>query len=118
VRKNKSLITIFFIVFIGLFGFGIIMPLLPYIAESFGASPLQIGLLATTYSLFQFIASPILGALSDRYGRKKNLNNLPDWNNNRFYFTGNSKFAYFDFHISNYRRSYRRKHLDRSGLHC
>ncbi len=72
-RKNKSLITIFFIVFIGLFGFGIIMPLLPYIAESFGASPLQIGLLATTYSLFQFIASPILGALSDRYGRKKIL---------------------------------------------
>jgi len=49
------------------------MPLLPYIAESFGASPTQIGLLATAYSLFQFIASPILGTLSDRYGRKKIL---------------------------------------------
>ena len=71
--KNKSLLTIFLIVFIDLLGFGIILPLLPYIAEKYSAGPLQIGLLTATYSFFQLIASPILGRLSDRYGRKKLL---------------------------------------------
>lgn len=72
-KNNKSLFTIFLVVFIDLLGFGIILPLLPYIAEKFQASPLQIGLLTAVYSLFQLIASPILGRLSDRYGRKKLL---------------------------------------------
>lgn len=65
--------TIFLIVFIDLLGFGLILPLLPYIAESYSANPLMIGVLSATYSLFQFIAGPILGRLSDRYGRKKIL---------------------------------------------
>lgn len=72
-RNNKSLLTIFLIVFIDLLGFGIILPLLPYIAEKYQATPLQIGLLTATYSLFQLISAPILGRLSDRYGRKKIL---------------------------------------------
>lgn len=72
-RNNKSLVTIFLIVFIDLLGFGIILPLLPYIAEKYSASPFQIGLLTAVYSFFQLIASPILGRLSDRYGRKKLL---------------------------------------------
>lgn len=72
-RNNKSLITIFLIVFIDLLGFGIILPLLPYIAEKYQASPLQIGILSAAYSFFQLLASPILGRLSDRYGRKKIL---------------------------------------------
>jgi DHA1 family tetracycline resistance protein-like MFS transporter len=71
--KNKALLTIFLIVFIDLFGFGIILPLLPFIAEKYGATPLQIGLLASSFSFFQFISSPILGRLSDRFGRKKLL---------------------------------------------
>lgn len=71
--KNKSTATIFFIVFLDLFGFGIILPLLPYIAEQFQANALTIGLLSSTYSFFQLIAAPILGKLSDRYGRKKLL---------------------------------------------
>jgi DHA1 family tetracycline resistance protein-like MFS transporter len=71
--KNKSLLTIFLIVFIDLLGFGIILPLLPYIAEKYSANPFQIGMLTATYSFFQLIASPILGRLSDRYGRKKLL---------------------------------------------
>lgn len=71
--KNKSLLTIFLIVFIDLLGFGIILPLLPYIAEKYQATPLLIGLLTAVYSFFQLIASPILGRLSDRYGRKKIL---------------------------------------------
>jgi MFS transporter, DHA1 family, tetracycline resistance protein len=72
-KNNKSLMTIFLIVFIDLLGFGIILPLLPYIAEKYSAGPLQIGLLTSTYSFFQLISSPILGRLSDRYGRKKLL---------------------------------------------
>jgi DHA1 family tetracycline resistance protein-like MFS transporter len=72
-KKNKSLITIFLIVFIDLFGFSLILPLLPFIAERYSASPLQVGLLTSAYSFFQFIAAPILGRLSDRYGRKKIL---------------------------------------------
>ena len=65
--------TIFGIVFIDLLGFGLVLPLLPYIAEKYSASPAVIGLLAATYSFFQFVAGPVLGRLSDRYGRKKLL---------------------------------------------
>ena len=72
-KSNKSLLTIFLIVFIDLLGFGIILPLLPYIAEKYQATPLQIGIISAAYSFFQLIASPILGRLSDRYGRKKIL---------------------------------------------
>lgn len=72
-KTNKPLLTIFLVVFIDLMGFGLILPLLPFIAERFNATPQQIGLLAATYSFFQFIAGPILGRLSDRFGRKKLL---------------------------------------------
>ncbi|MFA6533314.1 MAG: MFS transporter [Patescibacteria group bacterium] len=72
-KNNKSLLTIFLVVFIDLLGFGIILPLLPYIAEKYSANPFQIGMLTATYSFFQLIAAPILGRLSDRYGRKKLL---------------------------------------------
>ena len=71
--NNRQMMTIFLVVFIDLLGFGIILPLLPYIAEKYAATPLMIGFLSGTYSLFQFIAGPILGRLSDRYGRKKLL---------------------------------------------
>lgn len=72
-RNNKNLVTIFLIVLIDLLGFGIILPLLPYIAEKYRANPFQIGLLTASYSFFQLVASPVLGRLSDRYGRKKIL---------------------------------------------
>jgi len=72
-QNNKPLFTIFLIVFVDLLGFGIVLPLLPYIAEKYQASPFTIGILGATYSLFQLIAGPLLGRLSDRYGRKKLL---------------------------------------------
>lgn len=72
-KGNKALLTIFLIVFIDLLGFGIILPLLPFIAQKYFASPLTIGFLTASYSFFQFIFAPILGRLSDRYGRKKLL---------------------------------------------
>lgn len=71
--NNKQMMTIFLVVFIDLLGFGIILPLLPYIAEKYAATPVTIGLLSAAYSLFQFVSGPILGRLSDRYGRKKLL---------------------------------------------
>lgn len=67
---KKELWLIFLIVFIGLLGFGIVIPTLPFIAERFGASNTTIGFLLASYSVFQFIASPVLGRLSDKYGRK------------------------------------------------
>ena len=66
----SPLVIIFLTVFIDLLGFGIIIPLLPFYAESFGASALMIGLLGTSFSLMQFLFSPIWGRWSDRIGRK------------------------------------------------
>src|SRR3954465_1815889 len=64
-------LTIFFLtIFVNLVGFGIIIPLLPFYALTFGASPLVIGLLFASFSLCQLIASPLLGELSDRWGRR------------------------------------------------
>lgn len=72
-KNDKAMLTIFLVVFIDLLGFGIILPLLPYIAEKYSATPIMIGLLSGTYSLFQFVSGPILGRLSDRFGRRRLL---------------------------------------------
>ena len=55
---------------IDLIGFGIVAPILPLYAERFGASGLTIGLLFASFSVAQFVCSPLLGRLSDRIGRK------------------------------------------------
>ena len=67
---TRPLLVIFLTIFVNLVGFGIIVPLLPFYAETFGASPLVVGLLFAVFSLCQLIAAPILGDLSDRYGRR------------------------------------------------
>jgi len=69
---TKPLLIIFLTVFIDLVGFGIVIPALPYYVESetFKATPFEIGILFASYSLMQFIFSPILGSLSDKYGRR------------------------------------------------
>src|SRR5512136_2197359 len=61
---------IFVIVLIDLLGLTIIIPLMPLYAATFGASPLVIGLLGAIYPIMQFIGAPVLGRLSDRYGRR------------------------------------------------
>jgi multidrug resistance protein len=61
---------IFLTVFIDLLGFGIIIPLMPFYAETFGASAFTIGLLNTSFSLMQFLFAPFWGRLSDRIGRR------------------------------------------------
>lgn len=67
---DKRIWIIFLIIFVNLLGFGIILPLLPYYAESFGASPIMIGLITAAYSLFQILSAPVLGELSDKFGRR------------------------------------------------
>lgn len=61
---------LFLIVLTDLVGFGIIIPLLPFYAERFNASPDVIGVLMATYSLTQLFAAPLIGRLSDRVGRR------------------------------------------------
>jgi MFS transporter, DHA1 family, tetracycline resistance protein len=68
--KNKALFTIFMIVLTDIIGFGMIIPLLPQISENLGIKGLLLGLLTASYGLAQFISAPILGNLSDKYGRK------------------------------------------------
>ncbi len=67
---NKRLFSIILVVFIDLFGFSLILPLLPYYAESFHASRTVTGLLIASYAVMQLIGAPILGRLSDRLGRR------------------------------------------------
>lgn len=66
----KKVLPIFVIVLIDLLGVTIILPLLPFYAAAFGASPLLIGILSAAYPLMQFVGAPVLGRLSDQFGRK------------------------------------------------
>ncbi|RCK76889.1 MAG: major facilitator superfamily MFS_1 [Anaerolineae bacterium] len=68
--KNSRLLTIFIIVFVDLLGFGLILPLLPYYAEAYGATASVVGLLVASYAAAQLLGAPLLGRLSDRFGRR------------------------------------------------
>jgi MFS transporter, DHA1 family, tetracycline resistance protein len=68
--KRSPLASILSIVFIDLIGFGMIIPILPLYAQRFHATEWQIGILLASYSFMQFLGSPVLGWLSDRFGRK------------------------------------------------
>ena len=70
--KRSPLLVIFTTVFIDLVGFGIVIPVLPFYAEGtiFNATPRTVGILFASYSVMQLIFSPILGRLSDKYGRR------------------------------------------------
>jgi DHA1 family tetracycline resistance protein-like MFS transporter len=66
----KRILPIIVIVFVDLLGLSIIIPLLPLFAARFSATPFVIGVLQAAYPLMQFVGAPILGRLSDRFGRK------------------------------------------------
>jgi DHA1 family tetracycline resistance protein-like MFS transporter len=68
--RQRPLAVIFAIAFIDLMGFGIVIPLLPLYGERYRPTPLSFGLLLSSYSALQFLFAPVLGRLSDRYGRK------------------------------------------------
>src|SRR5436305_4286409 len=70
--RRSPLLVIFITVFLDLVGFGIVIPVLPFYVEGtkFNASPRMVGLLFASYSIMQLLFTPLLGRLSDRYGRR------------------------------------------------
>lgn len=72
--KRSPLLIIFTTVFIDLVGFGIVIPVLPLYVEGAGsrfhATPRMVAVLVASYSIMQLIFSPILGRLSDKFGRR------------------------------------------------
>jgi len=69
--KNSKLITLFFTMIVMMLGFGIIIPIMPFYMEHFGAGGTELGALMAVFSVMQFISSPFWGNMSDRFGRKK-----------------------------------------------
>jgi len=67
-RREKLIII--FAVLLDVIGFGIVIPILPFYVTEFGVSPLTVTILFSTFSFFAFLSSPLLGALSDRFGRR------------------------------------------------
>ncbi len=69
-KQRSALFTLFGIVVVDLIGFGVVVPILPFYAEFYGASATVLGLLLTCYALMQLIFAPLWGRLSDRIGRR------------------------------------------------
>ncbi len=65
-----TLFPILGITFIDILGFSILIPILPYYVQHFGASYVMVGLLFATFALCQFVGGPLWGNISDRIGRK------------------------------------------------
>jgi DHA1 family tetracycline resistance protein-like MFS transporter len=68
--KDRRLLIIFSIVLVDMVSFGLLIPLMPGYALRFGASPFVAGLILSAYPLMQVIAAPVLGRMSDVFGRK------------------------------------------------
>lgn len=73
VASRSPLLPIFLIVLVDVLGFTIVIPLLAFYAEKFGASPLVATTLVSVYAVCSLVSTPIIGNLSDRYGRRKLL---------------------------------------------
>jgi MFS transporter, DHA1 family, tetracycline resistance protein len=71
--KSSPLLAIFLVVLVDVFGMTLVIPLLGPYAERFHASPVQATMLVSVYAACMLVAGPILGSLSDRYGRKRLL---------------------------------------------
>jgi len=67
---SRALVPVLLCVFLDLVGFGIVIPLLTFYAEDYGASAVHVTLLMAIYSLAQFFFAPVWGGLSDRLGRR------------------------------------------------
>lgn len=70
---DKKLLILLLVVFIDMVGFGIVFPILPLLIEKTGGNTLLVGVVISVFSLFQFLFSPIIGRLSDKYGRRPML---------------------------------------------
>lgn len=72
-HPKSSLAILFSVIVLDLIGFGVVIPILPFYAETYGANAFLLGLLLTSYASMQFLFSPLWGKLSDKIGRKKVL---------------------------------------------
>ena len=68
--KKNQLLLLFSVVFMDMIGFGFIIPIMPDIIEHFGSTQQMLGIVLGIYAFGQFIAAPLVGSLSDRFGRK------------------------------------------------
>jgi DHA1 family multidrug resistance protein-like MFS transporter len=68
--NRKNLFILSFTLLVVMLGYGMVMPIMPFYIEHFGAGGTELGWLMSTYSLMQLICAPVWGVLSDRYGRK------------------------------------------------
>ena len=68
--RKKNLSVLFLVTLLDLIGFGMILPLIPYLGRATESSPVMVGVLMSIYSIMQFLFSPFWGGLSDRLGRK------------------------------------------------
>jgi len=71
--KRSAFAILFTTVFLDFLGFTIVLPYLFFYAQSLGGTPLEYGLLVTSYAIAQFAFTPLLGRFSDRYGRRRIL---------------------------------------------
>jgi MFS family permease len=69
-KNKKQIALIFLAVFIDLVGFGMVIPVLPFAAEHYGADGFTLGIFVASFSLMQFLFSPLWGMLSDKMGRR------------------------------------------------
>lgn len=69
-KKNRSLLIVALVALVNMLGYGIIIPVLYAYSKKFGMTDFQNGLLFASYSVCQFISTPIIGRLSDKYGRR------------------------------------------------
>ncbi|MCB9728602.1 MAG: MFS transporter [Deltaproteobacteria bacterium] len=68
--RRRSLLAVHFVVLIDMIGFGVLLPLLPYVALRYGASGVGVGGILSAYSVAQLLGAPLWGRLSDRFGRR------------------------------------------------
>ncbi len=69
----KRLLPIILLTFVNTIGFSILIPVLPFITDQYEVGALTYGALISLYSIFQFLAAPLIGSLSDKYGRRPTL---------------------------------------------
>ncbi len=69
-KLSRNHYIVLLIIFTEVLGFTLAIPVIPFLALSLGLNPFEIGLIVSSFSLAQLISSPIIGKLSDQYGRK------------------------------------------------
>ncbi|MCS7034229.1 MAG: MFS transporter [Phycisphaerae bacterium] len=69
-RPGSAMLILWLVVLSDMIGFGVIIPSLPLYAREYDASPLQVALLFSLFSACQFVAGPVMGLISDRFGRR------------------------------------------------